>query len=342
MPDLWESHDVKLILVGDVHLSDRPPSIRTDDYTDEVFAKLAEVNDLAARYEVDAIIQAGDVFHFKAPSRTSHRLVQRFITDVLGTAPAPWYCVPGNHDMQHDRLASLDSQPLGVLFEAGLRPLIGRVEITTDPFGGTTAVYGIPYLQDWAELPEVWGTAWQQADARLLVTHASIFPNDDRPPYEHFTADDWLADLGMPDDMAEAHVFYGHIHDHHGVYRDTSGQMVFCNHGALTRGSLSEADLKREVSVTLYDEAGVDGTDEVFRRIPLTSAKPVAEVFRMAEKAATDLSTARINSFLSKVEATTIDRISIESVLAEVEANADISTGARTQIRDALEEALSP
>jgi len=322
---------MRLLIVGDVHLADRPPSMRTENYTDEVFAKLAECNALAAEHGVDAVVQAGDLFHIKAPSRNSHRMVHRFITDVMEPAPVPWWVVPGNHDMTHDRLSSLPNQPLGVLFEAGLNRLMGECEI------GDGVVYGVPYLQEWAELPEVWGTAWREGPAGLCVAHASIFPNDDRPLFEHFSADEWEEDMGVPDAFPGAHVYFGHIHDRYGTFTSSSGKTLFCNQGALTRGSLAEHDVKREVAVTLYD----DQQDIPFEAIPLKSVKPASEVFRMAQHEAEQNRAVRLDEFLSQVNETELGQVSVESVLAEVAANTAIGEDTRREIRECLEEAMN-
>lgn len=322
---------MKLLLIGDIHLADRPPSLRTEGYTDEVFAKLAECNALAEEHGVDAIVQLGDVFHVKQPSRNSHAMVHRFITDVLDAAPVPWWCVIGNHDMTHDRLSSIPNQPLGVLFQAGLRRLEGHVEIVPDGW-----VYGVPYLQEWAELPEVWGSRWRKGPSGLCVTHAAIFPNDENPPFEHFTADTWQEDMGIPEGRSRACVAYGHIHDRFGTFESTDRHTLYCNQGALTRGSLAEHDVKREVAVTLFD----DSQPEPFTAIPLTSVKPVSEVFRLEQRAQETDRTMRLEEFLSNVEATELRVVSVESVLAEVEANTAISDLTRREIRECLEEAM--
>ena len=73
-------------------------------------------------------------------------------------------------------------------------------------------------------------------------------------------------------------VFYGHVHEPHGVYE--AGGVTFCNNGALSRGSLHEYNLTRQVGCTLWDSE----TGE-FEFVPL-DAKPASEVFRLAGEAA--------------------------------------------------------
>ena len=82
------------LLYGDPHLCDRAPSSCQDSYTDDLFDLLEQINQVAVRRKVTAVVCAGDFFHLKAPSRTSHRLVQRAIR-TLQSCPVPYYIVPG-------------------------------------------------------------------------------------------------------------------------------------------------------------------------------------------------------------------------------------------------------
>jgi hypothetical protein len=142
------------MLVGDVHLSDRPPSIRTDDYTNDIFAKLLFIGEKAKDLQCDAIALLGDVFHIKAPSRTSHALVQQAV-EVFKDSGLPVIVVPGNHDMSNDRIESLSKQPLGTLCKAdGIDMLMGGHE--------TLPVFAIPYLHDWPGQLKVWMSKFEK------------------------------------------------------------------------------------------------------------------------------------------------------------------------------------
>ena len=247
MPDVRSGDLVKALLIGDIHLSVRPPSLRHSTYVDEILDKVAWCVQLAASRKVDVIISAGDVFHVKSPSRTTHGLVQR-THEVLTAADIPVLVVPGNHDMQHDRLDSLDSQPLGALCRMrGIEMLIGGHE--------SLPVFGLPYLQNWADDLYGWMAQWQefadkhwlgQDEFPLLVTHAPIFPSDEDPPYETIDAADWAELMGN-----KGAVYHGHIHTPSGFY--VEGGVWLANMGALSRGSLHESSLKRTPAVTLYD-----------------------------------------------------------------------------------------
>ena len=112
---------MRYLLLGDIHLADRPPSSCTETYLEDLFDLLEQTVTLESELECDGTIWSGDVFHVKAAARNSHRLVQRTIE--LGNRYKQWGIVTGNHDIENDRLDSLAKQPLGVLFKSGANPL---------------------------------------------------------------------------------------------------------------------------------------------------------------------------------------------------------------------------
>lgn len=327
---------MRALIIGDVHLSDRPPSIRTDDYTDDIFAKLEYAVDKAKDESVDCIIQAGDLYHIKAPSRTSHELVQR--TADLFNAPGvpPVLVVPGNHDMQHDRIESLPKQPLGTL---------GKTPNVTILMGQhpTLPVFGVPFLHSYQELLRPWLEKFKKAKAdyaklqfeegtqapteHLLVTHAPIFPDGDEPPYDFITASDWasIQETGA--------CYYGHIHDPHGEY--TTGGVWFCNQGALSRGSLHEKTLARKPAVTLYDSDALG----LFTRIEVPH-RPIAQVFRMHEKESADQKQERVATFLEGIEKTELNGLSLEEVVAHAK-SMDLGEETLKELVDCIEEVAS-
>lgn len=307
-----------VLVVGDVHLADRPPSIRTETYVEDILAKVIECVQVANERSVGALVFAGDVFHIKAASRNSHALVQR-TGKILQKAQMPVLIVPGNHDLQSDRLDSLSKQPLGTLAKmVGIELLIGPHP--------TLPLFGLPYLQNWSDLP-VWMRKYREwadnAKAEnfdfypLMVTHAPIFPKGEEPPYDFIEAEQW-ADL-----MVNGDCYYGHIHDPHGDYQpkvpgsfkpDEPNCVWLCNHGAISRGSIHEKTLKREPAITIWNS---EIPPSRFERIPLQSVRPIEAVFRLREKEDADEKVSRVEDFLAQVGQTAFDGLSLEEVTAQ-------------------------
>lgn len=297
-----------ILAVNDIHATRRPPSTCTDSYWPDLLNLLHQTVDVAREREVSAVVWAGDVLHHKAPGRTDHGLMQDLIR-VIQAYPCPLFIVPGNHDIQHDRLDSIeDTQPLGVLYLAGARRLEGWA-------GDDLPLYGVPWQRSWSE--DTIRTAladWKQVSGRsLVVTHAPVYPPGREPRYEgaECTPASWWA--GAVEDLGNLHgVLYGHIHEPHGTYRVPGYGAWFCNFGALSRGSLDEYNLEREVGVALWDDA-----TGWFEFVPL-KARPASEVFRLEAHEQAAASRNRLDGFREAVSAVTLGVLSVESVIAHI------------------------
>lgn len=288
----------RYLVIGDVHLSDKPPSIRTESYKDDVLAKLRWCVELAIREDAQAIIQAGDIFHIKTPSRTSHELVLETAKVLTDGHEIPVLIVPGNHDLQNDRLESLSSQPLGALsMHPQIDIFIGRSAKAPD-------VFAIPYLSNLETMLPGWAAEWAEKKEPLIVTHAPLFPDGVCPPYDHMEASEWAEKF--PGAWA---TYYGHIHDSHDVYTADSG-MQMINRGALSRGSIHENTLRRVPQVT-HVNTGIQSIDGY--QVP---HRPAREVFRLAEKEKLDDRQTDLEQFLSAVGSTTLTGLSLEEVAA--------------------------
>ena len=204
-----------------------------------------------------------------------------------------------------------------MLFESGAaKPLVGWAEYDGPP--GFLPVYGVPWLQGYGEYADGCEAAFQVNQAMLgwhmvpgpvrhglVVAHAPLYPPGKELAYEYFPAEKWAEEMG-----GHGCVFYGHIHAWHGVYQ--AGGVTFCNNGALSRGSLHEYNLTRQVGCTLWDSE----TGE-FEFVPL-DAKPASEVFRLAEKAQAADMQGRLDEFLASVGSTTLEAVSVEAVIGHI------------------------
>lgn len=305
----------RLVVVGDVHLADRPPSIRTETYADDIFAKVEFCVDEANRRQVYGLLFLGDIFHVKAPSRTSHELVQR-TARILEASDSPVLIVPGNHDLRQDRLESIPSQPLGTL---ALSP---RVRLLDGP-DSDLPVFGIPYLDSFEEFRS--RLAQIPLGTALVATHASIFPPGDHPPYPHMNADE-LPSGGVP-------VAYGHIHDSHGVYQGCDAW--FCNNGAISRGSLHEETLQRKPRITLFDSSMIGPTGP-FMAIQVPH-RPIEEVFRLAKHLEQKAQEQRLDAFLESVGEVSLAVLSIEEIVEHARST-DLSPEALGELVAIIEE----
>ncbi len=292
--------------MGDIHLSDRAPSSCTDSYQADIFAILREVRHLACERLVAGVIWAGDIFHHKTPGRTSHATIIRTI-ELARSFPCPVYVVPGNHDMLHDRLDSIDAtQPLGVVIASGAVQLLNGWMVG-DRY---QPVFGLPWLQHFTDsvvhnrLTDYRDLA-DRSRHNLLVTHAPLYPPGFELVHEFYPADKWAEAMA-----GTGSCYYGHVHEPHGIWR--SGKVTFCNPGAISRGSLHEHNLTREVRVASWS-----ADTGLFETI-VVPHKPAAEVFRLQEANEARTAKAELATFLDSIGEATLDMTSIESVVAHI------------------------
>lgn len=256
-------------------------------------------------FNIDAVVWAGDVFHHKQPSRTSHQTVFRLAE--VAQEYQNLYVVTGNHDISNDRLDSLSKQPLGVLYQAGiLKELNG--------WHDTLPIFGVPWQQHWRAPGTIDDAfkAWREDTPphdlakSLVVTHAPIYPPT--------VADNVLFDLlPLPEVSAamwnQGSLYYGHIHEPH--YKFEVDGVQYANMGAISRGSLHEYNLARKIQIALWTpEHGFNPID-----IP---HKPASEVFRLdiaAEKKEEKMS---LDSFLADVGSATLDMSATETVVEHI------------------------
>lgn len=296
----------RFLILGDIHLSDRPPSSCTDTYLDDLFDLLAYAAQIEKQYSCDATVSAGDVFHYKQPSRTSHKTMLRMIDAVR--AFTKFIIVPGNHDMLNDRLDSItETQPLGVLAHAGAELLVGWQR-------DNLPLYGVPWQQHWTE--ETIGVALASYHAErfgraLVVTHAPIYPPGQELEFEYYPTRDEPERKGWSSLLQdEGWLYYGHIHEPHGIY--SVGGVTYANQGALSRGSLHEYNLTREIQFTIWDE-----DRGIFAPVPVPH-KPASEVFRLVEAQEIKDNTRSLADFLAGIGSATIEITSTESVIEHI------------------------
>lgn len=235
---------IKLIWRTDIHISDNGPVSRTDDWKDTCLSKLRHVGQVAAQVGAAAVIDGGDFFHIKSPSRNSHKLVAE-VAALHAKYPCPVYANVGNHDCVYGDYDYLGQQPLGVLFDSGsFRRLYDQHQAVFKADGVQVRVVGIPYhgtSYDWERFKEA-AAARQPEDTHLMVVAhvlaskkgGTMFENEDIIKY---------ADLEKLDGVDVW--CFGHWHKDQGITTLGNGSTVV-NTGSLTRGTLSQDDLTRK------------------------------------------------------------------------------------------------
>jgi DNA repair exonuclease SbcCD nuclease subunit len=305
-----------LLMVGDVHVSDRPPSTRTADYRNDILRKLIEIGQRAGEEQVEAVVFVGDIFHSKKPSNTSHQTV-RAVASILQSYPAPVYILPGNHDYSGRHHQSLSGHPLGTVALMPNVTLFGmddKRSVTINSGVANVRLYGVRE----EEPIEAFAIEVDESEPTVVVAHSAIFPQGEAP--EVWQAWDAL-DVAAQFRERPAHVWYGHIHDPHGTY-EVDG-VPFSNLGAISRGSLHEKDARtRPVEVGLLS-VWSDGDTDV-TPIKLLSARPAEQVFRIEEVMAERQRATEENAFVAALSEAEVDVFSVETAVQAISEHPDV------------------
>lgn len=242
----------------DVHMADKGPMSRKDNWPDMVLDKLTQVRDVAIARKAVAILDGGDFFHIKSPSQNTHELIQRVATHHR-SYKMPVFCTPGNHDSKYGDYAFLGEQPLGVLFETGVFRRcydeheavfetgdfvgIGGHQMVNGSMGYANKfkvrVIGIPYHGSTYDRERFKAIKKGDEDVLVCVAHVlaspkggTMFEGEDIIKYSELL--DYAPDVFM----------FGHWHKDQGVTQ--IGDKTIVNIGSLTRGSLSQDELQRQ------------------------------------------------------------------------------------------------
>lgn len=128
-----DSREFSIAVVGDMHLHGSTPKSRIDDYPDTCITKLAilrrQMLDLDCKY----LFCAGDIFHVsKERSDFEYRVINEFLK--FKEAGISVFISQGNHDLQNDRMDSIEKSSLGILYLTN----------TVNPFTEVVFNRGIP------------------------------------------------------------------------------------------------------------------------------------------------------------------------------------------------------
>lgn len=307
---------ITLVWRTDVHVADRSPVSRTDDWLATCLDKVRQVGDIARQVGADAVIDGGDFFHVKTPSKNSHKAVRQ-VAELHQEYPCPVYANVGNHDVSSGDIRNLPKQPLGVLFETGVfQRLYDEHELLIEKGGVSVRVVGVPYhgtSYDMSRFDIARGDEdFLFATAHVLAsqTGRAMFEGEDIVSYSDLSP--LFPDLWM----------FGHWHKDQGIDQipgEGPWPKSVINVGSLTRGSLSQDHLEREPAcVVIRADASGYTTERI--NLKVASAKEVFDiegrVRRETKAMAMEDSIEKMRSAFAKL---TTDGKSLEDIIREVE-----------------------
>jgi DNA repair exonuclease SbcCD nuclease subunit len=285
---------IKLIWRTDVHMADHTPRRRSGSWTEDVVRKLAWIGDLASQVDATAVLDGGDFFDVKSPSKNSHSLVRETF-QAHKDYPCPVYGLVGNHDVKYGKYAYLPEQPLGVLFSSGLFKEFGDdKDIIFEEGDLKVRVVGVPYHGTEYDFDRLKSIQKGDEDYLLVACHllarkgktGTMFEGEDIVGY------DFLNEITDVDGW-----FFGHWHKDQGITQLPNGATVV-NVGSLTRGSLHLDDLDRKPCVVEV-QASSSGLNFIRHDVPV---RPASEAFKVEEAIREKEDTQRMNELVEKMK----------------------------------------
>ena len=275
--------EMKILLAGDYHLSDRTPKFRKDNYKETGFVEMGMIREKSSELKVDAVIFTGDIFDDKAATRNSHTLVREAIYN-FSLFPCPVYSIIGNHDISYNRIETLEKQPLGVVFESRALKKLDRITIKG------VDIVGIHFSEE-----NTYDVLYSnKIEGRPLIAVCHVLATLEGGDFfgEPIFSYEQLAQHGNVDCYG-----FGHFHNDQGI-QVVKGKH-FLNLGAIARGALNKDNIHRQVKLGLIEHNGKEfKCSEI-----ILPVRPASEIFDMERKQEIDENENQIEAFVKSLTA---------------------------------------
>ena len=224
----------KIITFTDIHLADRGPFSRKDDYRQTILNKLEQIADICLETKADIALCGGDIFHLKTPVKNSHFLVSQAI-EIFKNFPCPVYSIYGNHDLRQDNLSTLPKQPFYTLVKSG------SIKYLKDELfdQGQIRVFGMDYCSN----PDYTDFNRDRSNEKIQICLAHVNASS---KFDNLFGERVYTYQELQNTSPDIFIF-GHYHPDQGI--EVHNGKYFVNVGSLSRGSLKKDELTRIPSI---------------------------------------------------------------------------------------------
>lgn len=326
------NNTISFITFTDVHISDTNPQSRLGDYRGDIMDKLNQIKLVGKKLNVDFFLFGGDLYHLPAPTRTSHKL-NIMLSEMFRSYSAPIYGVAGNHDLRYDSHDSLREQPLGVLTSNQVIKLVG--EETIDKGDIKAVIIGSEFDEN-PEIKDLDNVDISPFDVSIRILHLYSTPSGGKLINQKLYSYTELSELNNDIYML------GHYHIDQGIKEIKSKKgktQHFINVGALSRGTRSDDDIKREPKISYVIIKKTEEGIKIKAQAIKLKVKPSEEVFDLEEKKKEKERIEVANKFVSKLEEELSDITnSADNIEKEIE-DKDVGKEIIDSVKDYLEKA---
>jgi exonuclease SbcD len=259
---------MKFLLVGDVHLTEKTPENRADNYPEIQKGKMKFILDIAMRHDA-TILQAGDLFDTpKSSYELFHTTLKLFKDQSVKI-----FTVAGQHDLRYH--ANIINTPIYAMFVAqGIAILDSKPIpiIKTSPMYLSIYLYGSSFGEKIPNI-EVEGSN----KFNILVTHRMVIGNKKVwPGQEEFEHGRHLLRKTKFDLIVTG--------DNHESFTDEYNDRILVNPGSVMRNSVSQID--KQPMIYLFDTTKRKLTEI---EIPIQPGKKVFKIEKIQREKERDI-----------------------------------------------------
>ncbi len=274
----------RAITFTDIHLADKNPSSRIDNYMEAILNKLEQARDICIERKIDVALCGGDIFHIKTPTKNSHYLVSKTI-DVFKSFPCPIFSIYGNHDLRQDNISTLPKQPFYTLVKSG------ALTYLYDEFfdNGKVRIFGMDYCSFPKE--EDFNKENKGEKVQICVAHVNASSK-----FSDLFGEKVYRYQDLQNTSPDIFVF-GHYHPDQDI--EICNEKHFINVGSLSRGSLKKDELQRIPNLG-YIEISDDYSIKT-EKIPL-KVSPPDKIFDLDMKNKEEREQEEIEKFITEMK----------------------------------------
>jgi len=253
---------LKILHFTDSHFSYYPPESRVDNYLESCLRKMDEIKKLAKKHDCSFITFSGDWFHLKSWIKNPYILTNKLI-DCFQSIHIPIYGIIGDHDSLGKIEDAEERQPITTLAKATDIRLLSKGDV--EDLGEGVYLTGCPKIGEYeSDLTNYMPKRPDKAKVHISLSHGDLYKQP--PVYSPVTLYSQLAGSTVD------YLFNGHVHLDMGI--ETIGTCHIINRGSLTRGSLTNDNIKRTIKVVVLDT-----TSGKIDTIELKSPLPIEKIF---------------------------------------------------------------
>ncbi|MDY6957782.1 MAG: metallophosphoesterase [Halobacteriota archaeon] len=271
---------MKFLLTGDLHLTDKSPKKRIDDFVKAQNSKMMQIIDIYKGQKCECILQPGDLFD----SHKASDYIKQFWMNIFKTNKVDLFCVFGQHDLRY-HTSNIDNTPIRVLNRAGNVHILNQKPEAND--WGLDIGFAI-YGQSWFEkTPKI----KEEGPFNILVVHKQFYTSKKDWPTQDQEGTNATSFLKKhPFDLVVAG-------DNHRFFKVTYKNQTLLNLGSLMRTKIDQANHKPRVAI--FDTE----TREI--KIIKLDVKPFEKVFDMAKEKEEEERSESLQTFIKELKTST-------------------------------------